>query len=253
STIPSSDLGKIGRKPQRDATTAILDALDEERGVPGALLLVHGPEGAGLAEFLASLESWRGWPRGARVKKLHPTDEDPARIAASIPGALGEAGLTEDNPFAAAIARRYENDCAVVILTRQRGWRPESFQNEFWRPLYDRLKPRWSGQKALKKFILVRVLAGLADPGPAIQSCDPAPAQYDWTRALALPRCGDLTERDIKTWLSDDLMLDRDRVVTITKEAIRGDDGAIDGTPLYVFERLRGHGFWDELAEREAE
>jgi hypothetical protein len=250
--IPSGQLGRIGRNLQIDSTKSLILALGSQTSVPGATMIAHGDETAGLAEFLDFLDDWSGWGHAARIMTLSPTNEDPAVLAEWIRRALGETDSAEGDRLdllATGIARRCEREPIVVILKRPRGWRPERFQTEFWLPLFDRLQARWTSTGSRKKFILVRAFEGPKEPGQAqpIQVGEPSQPQHDWTRAFLLPRCDDLTEAHVASWLSD-LGLDPGHAARVAREAVRRSDGTPDCEPLHVFARLRTDGFWEEVA-----
>jgi hypothetical protein len=119
SSIPSAQLGRIGRESQIEAIKSILIALAGQPTVPGASLVVHGHESAGLAEFLDFLGSWRGWGSTARARTLSPTDDDWTYLAAWIQRAIGETDAAGDDPLemlAGAIARCCEVAMPLTVL-----------------------------------------------------------------------------------------------------------------------------------------
>jgi Domain of unknown function (DUF4062) len=250
--IPPTQLGQIGRDKQLQTIKSILFGLASQPAAPGAFIVVRGQESGGLAEFIELLNRWKGWGRTARVR-VCPSDDDLAKLVAWVRRAIDDTEPTESNPFdalAQGIARRGEHELLVVIIKQRRGWQPERFQAQFWRPLHDRLLSRRSASGNRSRFVLVRVFAQPIGPDEAqlMQACEPAQANFDWTRALLLPPCEDLTEQQVASWLmSDELGLDLDQAARVAKDAVHRNDGVIDGTPLHVFDRLRADGFWEKL------
>jgi hypothetical protein len=251
SSIPSAQLGRIGRDSQIETVKSILIALAGQPTVPGACLAVHGPENAGLAEFLDFLSSWRGWGSSARVRPLCPTDQDTTYLAAWIQRAIGETDASGGKPLdtlAGGIARRCDREFPIIIIKQRRGWQLEQFQEQFWRPLYEKLLRLWNSSRTRKQFILVRVLANpsTSDKKQSVQGCELGQTKFDWTCPLTLPVCGELNEGQVASWLID-LGFDSHRALRIAREAVHQTDGTLDGVPLHVFDRLRADGFWEEL------
>lgn len=249
--INPDELGRIGRREQRERLDRVLESFGDRRDEPCIAFVVHGPEHHGqreFAEYLARRPEWDGMD--VRVGQA-PDPGNAASLAGwlcsqlgePVPGGTGVDGLA--GLLAARLARR-----SVVVVLRSIGGSPgrlTSFRDLFWLPLRAALlQRRPAGSGRLHCFVIEHE-ALPADPGPAlaVERID-EPGQ-DYSVLLALPRLTPITRAQVRSWLNDitrpktgaGIVLDEARRDAIAEFAVAG-----GGQPPVVYDRLAREGFW---------
>jgi len=246
-SIPSTELGAIGREEQLKALRRLLVALGER--TPALCVVVHGREGWGQQELLDHLAHWPDWSC-AGGPRLGRNREDLSALVAWSAVELGhtgpEAALDDLAELAVAACAR---DNPVLLLQQHGLASLEAFQRGFWQPLQSRILAHMPPRKAQKRLVVVvRHDRPLAEAGPddawTLERVAP-----DVAKLIALPECGAITAEQVQDWLFEQLPLDAAEIGALARRATTDPEGVADGTPHLVYQRLRDAlPNWAELA-----
>lgn len=249
--IPADELGRIGRRDQREKLAQALEAFADRRDERCVAFVVHGPEGHGqsqFAEYLARRGEWDGMD----VRDgLAPQPDSAASLAGwlcsqlgePVPGGAGIDGLA--TLLAARLAQR-----SVVVVLRSLGEQPgrlAAFQAGFWVPLRDALAQRRPAGAGRLYCFVIEHEALPPDPGAALAAGPLDDPGQDYARLLALPRLTPITRAQVRGWLTEigdpkngaGIVLDEARRDAIAERAVAG-----GGNPPIVYDRLAREGFW---------
>jgi hypothetical protein len=248
--IPSSVLGTIGRKPQRDALERALLGV-RAANVPGMCVVVHGAEDTGQFAFLSFLESWDDWEINGRPRRITPPHD---RFDATSVVAAALAELADAQPIATAAATpdelarvlvaRCRDEPVVLMLPhvdRMTGGL-SAFHQDVWTPIMAAARAQRQAVGAAHPFSAVLAVTTPQRP-PLEASLWPgmldAP-NVDWDRLLLLPELGAFTASDIREWLETYGVKLKERT-EIANRVTK------DGVPRAVFDRLNGENLWNRI------
>ncbi|MFZ1415773.1 MAG: DUF4062 domain-containing protein [Defluviicoccus sp.] len=255
--IPASELGEIDREAQRDAIHDALQALRRRPEVPAMCLVIQGEETAGHSAFLDWLSHWDIWEISRDFVPVTPPHDHfdassliaaaISNLAGGLPGSAAGVGA-----LAEVVLRRLDKEPVVLTLSalhRLQGGL-EAFHAGFWRPLFEALRVKWQLKMATHRLEMAEHRLVLlvdwreffsAEPADLLWPGDPAAPNVDYSLLLPLPPLEPFRPIDVEAWLRRLGMQGR-QCREIAERVTRG------ATPLLVFERLNGEGFWDELA-----
>lgn len=256
SRLSAPMLGALGRQPQETTIQKTLARLSGTPEAPAVAMVVHGDEDAGQRAFLARIiHRW--------LNKLHPKPAIgrlplgkptiPALVAwlARTLGLPNPVGIATPEQLADQVALELQHQPMGFVLDRigdlQGGAR--SFQRDFWRPFWSRL--RMLRQQTPTPHRLVAVLADYTgNPDAWGETVMPPPAPGaptdDYARLLLIPRLGPFSDDDLLSWLEEMEVPDdaSGRRAELVRRVLHNEAGALDPTPLHVFNRLLGETLW---------
>ncbi len=249
--IPDDELGRIGRRDQRDQLARAVEAFADRRDERCIAFVVHGAEGHGqtqFAEYLARHEQWDGMDV---LDGLAPQSDGAASLAGWLCGLLDEPalGAAAIDALAALLAARVALRSVVVVL-RSLGDRPgrlAAFQAGFWAPLRDALRQRKPAGSGRLYCFVIEHEALPANPGSELADTPIDDPDQDYARLLALPRLMPITRAQVRAWLTEiadpkagaGVVLEEARREAIAERAVAG-----GGNPQIVYDRLAREGFW---------
>jgi hypothetical protein len=260
--IPDEELGAIGRNRQLSALDGMLGKMRMALDAPAMCVLVHGSENCGYRQFIAFLKTTEVWElENSDPFPIKPADmTNLSAIIASMAQHLGK--VSEPQSIASlgeAIIRRCERDNVVFIIEDigSQTDRLAAFQTGLWAPLEQELRKRWlKAHKGKGRCTIVVVDRALTPEGEFTKYVTSAGTDNDddsvdnFNLLLALPPLTYLSESDVADWLKSlavrglkDLKQQVERL-RIAQRVTRARDGSPDGSPLNVYDRLEGEGFW---------
>ena len=248
------ELGLLGRKPQLDAVEDILNVIKGRAEVPAVAMLVGGNEDVGQRQLLMQL--------GKRLKSggrpplfgRPPTKTFDAVTLAQwvgqiVPGGQ-EVSTVEELADALHAGLLQQQLCAVVEQVNLLVGGVVAFRNNFWEPLYKRLKELRRQQPTQHRLVIIAAdYTGRADLyAQAAAPYDPEESPADYSTPLALPPLKQITPNHLLNWFGALGIEDSPpgRLASLVEQALTNPSGENDGTPLRVFNRLQGLNLWPE-------
>ncbi|MFL6336589.1 MAG: DUF4062 domain-containing protein [Pyrinomonadaceae bacterium] len=255
------ELGLLGRDKHLQAITnalAVAPAYPEE---PGLVLLASGNEYAGQRAFLQRLRMTDEVRAGRPPRIVLPPDGcDAAALVQQLGGSLGLAGGAASTPpeLAEAVHAGLQQQqlCFVLDQVHRFAGGVAAFREQVWLPLYARLKELRAERPTEHRLVgFVADYSGRADArGGAVEDFDEG-ATPAYSRLLRLPPLRPFNKADLMLWMNALKVPDKPpggnpgRRGRIADAVLKGADGLLDGTPLRVFDQLRGEDLWPQGEE----
>lgn len=256
--VTDEEWGRLGRAQQIDTFEKILNRAQLYSQVPAVAILVHGNEDAGqtvfLKQLLANKKLRSGRPPGfGRPQVVQYGIKVLMQWVGESLGVI-TPGMETESPaeLADLIFEELKDQQLCFVLKQVQGLSGgvEAFYNEFWQPLYARLKERCESNSIGHR--LIAVVLDYTD-----QTDLPDTIAVDWKTTitaedykflLKLPILNEITEDDLMDWFTaldipENIMGDRLALVNFARNAATG---GVDGTPLRVFDRLSQVALWPE-------
>ena len=209
-----------------------------------------------LTPFWFRLRRLRNYHPKRRIGRLPPGSNALDTLVAWVAGTLGLANVSSlDTPEALAerVIEELKHQQLYFVIDRvgaDYAGGVRAFQQTFWQPFWTRLKLlRSQPQIANRLVAIVTDYSGEAAVwADAAVGAKPG-ARTDFSKLIKAPQLGDIDENDLLEWLEELEVPDNPagRRAQLAQRALKDDKtGAVDGTPLHVFERLKGEPLWPE-------
>jgi uncharacterized protein DUF4062 len=245
--VPDDELGGIGRERQIAAMKRLRRDFGRSQHA-ASCFVVHGDELSGQQEFLEHLAAAKWWGAGVTPIVGRPIENGSEAFRGWIARSLNSPAAGESWASLVELLRSRGRPNPAVILAR---WSCcaslQEFYTTIWQPLCSAVSARAAADPAGRVLLVVATEESLGRPlPPFIQDVESVPD--DASRLGALPRCDDITEEQVETWLQD-LGLPDQRISEVARRATRrGND--VDGNPVHVFRRLRNElADWDVIVQ----
>ena len=258
SLLRDDQLGRLGRGEQYEAMKKLFSGLAAHPDVPAVAILVHGGKDQGHRAFVAYVQGRllkSHYPK-RKIGRLPPGSSTVQALVAWVAGTLGltnASGVDTPEALAEQVVKELKHQPLQFGIDRLKmdyaGGLP-AFQQLFWSPFWTRLKVLRSEQHIANRLVvIVTDYSGDASTwgGAAVEANPGTP--LDGSKLIAVPRLGTIEERDLYEWFDDlevpDSPLGHRK--DLVRRALRDEEsGDVDGTPLRVFERLKGERLWPE-------
>lgn len=259
SPLREDQLGRLGREPQHGAIKKLLSGLAAHPDVPAVAMLIHGDEDEGQRAFVAYVQSslFKNHHPKRKIGRLPPGSSTVQALVAWVAGTLG-LGSASSVDTAEALAERVIDELKhqqlIFVIDRLGAdctGGIHGFQQTFWEPFWTRLKALRSQQQIANRLVAIVTdysgdsgnWAGVAVDAEIKKTKD------DFSKLIAVRRLSHIEESDLYDWF-DELDVPDSPPGRRAHLALRalGDEesGNLDGTPLHVFERLKGERLWPE-------
>jgi hypothetical protein len=223
----------------------VLSLAAAERQVPAVALVVHGPEDAGHAEFLAALAKAESSLGHCRVGTLPTRQSSIAALTAWVGQACGLShrdGLTTPEALADRLFPELKRSPLACVLARIGliAGGLQAFTDGFWTPLYRRLEQLAAGQPFQHQLTVVvgHVTNDTAGVEAATNALLPDDDLLDYARPIRLPRLDAISRAPLVTWLREQHIA-ANRLNDLADSVLKDDSGNDDRIPSRVFRRLR--------------
>jgi len=127
---------------------------------------------------------------------------------------------------------------------------PVPFKKTFWQPFWTTLKLfRTRYQIANRLVAIITDYSGDASNWADVAIEPKLEIAIDFSKLIKMPRLGHIAESDLYEWFDELEVPDSPagRRAQLALRALRDEEsGEFDGTPLHVFERLKGERLWPE-------
>jgi hypothetical protein len=253
-TLTDEQLGALGHWQQLTDVQTILMGSAAYPEVPAVALLVWGDEDAGQQLFLRRLlktKALRGCrPASPSGKPACGHYDLPVLIhwVAAVLGIAAGDEVATPADLADRVAKELKGQPLYFVLDQihRLAGGVTAFQNDFWRPFYDRLQTLRAQQRIAHRLIAIVVdYSGDARGWESVTCRSDAPyGATSYQQLLEIPRLDPFTKPDIVRWLLEELELADDgtgRLAGIANDVLQDALGKLDPTPRRVFERLRNH------------
>ncbi len=258
SLLREDQLGRLGRGVQYEAIKKIFSGLAAYPDVPAVAILVNGDKDKGLSAFLAYMQASllkKHYPK-QRINRLPPGSSSLQALVALVARTLGlenASGVDTPQALAELVVRELKHQQLYFVIDRlganYSGGLP-AFQQFFWEPFWARLKVlRGQQQIANRLLAIVTDYSGDANNWTDVAMDAKPGVPLDFSKLIVAPRLGDISESDLYEWLEELEVPDipRNRRQELVKLALTDEKSKeFDGTPLHVFERLKGERLWPE-------
>jgi len=256
--VRDDQLGRLGRKVQRDAVDALLAGIAGRPEEPGLAMACLGGEDMGQRAFLTYLASHTlaTYGRKSRLHRLPVDHAHPASLPSWIARQLGVA----DDPLpqtpedlAERVARELRSQSLYFVLDRVddlAGGRA-AFERHFWTRFYAHLRALRGRERSSHRVVAV-VADYRVDSAAALGKLPDYDSQsLDYSKVVPLPGLQPFERRHVLQWLADLQVPDVPvgRRGQLAERALKNAHGAEDRVPTRVFDRLRSEALWPERPE----
>jgi hypothetical protein len=258
SLLREDQLGELGRGVQHEAIKKIFSGLSAHPDVPAVAILVNGNKDEGQRAFVAYVQGslLKNHHPKRKIGRLPPGSGTVQALVTWVAGTLGLAnasGVDTPEVLAERVVEELKHQQLFFGIDRLKadyaGGIP-AFQQFFWEPFWTRLKTLRSQQHIANRLVaIVTDYSGDASNW-ADAAVDARPGvPRDLSKLIAIPRLGDIEESDLYEWFDElevpDSPLGHRK--DLAQRALRDEESdELDGTPLHVFERLKGERLWPE-------
>lgn len=258
SPLHEDQLGKLGRGVQHEAIKKIFSGLAAHPDVPAVAVLVNGDKNQGQRAFVAYVQGslLKNYYPKQNIGRLPPGSSTLQALLAWVAGTLGlenASGIDTPQTLAERVVDELKHQQLYFVIERLRadyaGGFP-AFQQSFWEPFWTRLKVL-RGQRRITNRLVAIVIDYSGDASNwADVAVDAKPGTpLDFSKLIVAPRLGDIEESDLYEWFDELEVPDSPlghRKDLVQRALMDEESGEFDGTPLHVFERLKGERLWPE-------
>lgn len=258
SLLRDDQLGRLGRGRQHEAIKKIFSGLAALPDVPAVAILVSGNKDEGQRAFVAYVQGslLKNHHPKRKIGRLPPGSGTVQALVAWVAGTLGLAnasGVDSPEVLAERVAEELKHEQLYFVIDRLRGDYAggfPAFEQFFWEPFWTRLKTLRSQQQIGNRLVAIVIDYSGDASNRADVSVDAKPSMaLDFSKLIVAPRLGDIEESDLYEWFEELEVPDRPlgHRKELVQRALRDEEsGKLDGTPLHVFERLKGERLWPE-------
>ena len=258
SLLSEDQLGRLGRGVQHEAIKRILSGLAAHPDVPAVAILVNGNKNGGQRAFVTYVQGslLKNYHQKRKIGRLPPSSNTVQALVtwvASTLGLVSVSGIDTPQSLAERVVEELKHQQLYFVIDRltadYAGGFP-AFQQSFWEPFWTQLKDL-RGQQQIANRLVVIVTDYSGDANHWVDAAvEPKPGvPLDYSKLLIAPRLGDISESDLYEWLHELEALDSPsgHRKYLVQRALRDEESdEIDGTPLHVFERLKGERLWPQ-------
>jgi Domain of unknown function (DUF4062)/inactive STAND len=253
--VSDEQLGRLGRKPQVDAVTAVLAQVTDYATVPAVAMIVSGDDDAGHRAFLSRLINtvFKNYYPKSRLNRLPVECGNPGVLTSWIAQSLGiRDSIQTPEELAERVAQELKRQSMYFVLDRVADLvgGAMAFCDSFWLPFYRELQDLRTEQQFSHRLVAV-VTDYCGDQSSwEAASCIPDPklGPPDYSKLLLIPKLDRFKRSDILEWLDELEIPDEPagRRSQLANRAMHNSKGQDDPVPIRVFERLRGELLWPE-------
>jgi iSTAND domain-containing protein len=260
--LREEQLGRLGREPQHGAIKNLISGLAAYPDVPAVAVLVHGGKDDGQRTFVAYVlhSLLRNYYPKQKIGRLPLGGNAVEALVAWVAGMLGLKNLSSvatPESLAERLVEELKYQQLYFVIDRvgtDYAGGVRAFQQTFWQPLWTRLKVLRSQQSIANRLVaIVTDYSGDASDwaGVALDAKPGIPT--DFSKLIKIPKLGHIEMSDLLNWLDELEVPDNPagRRAQLAQRALKDEDtGPLDGTPLHVFERLKGEPLWPKGDDR---
>jgi inactive STAND len=258
SQLHEEQLGRLGRESQHGALRKLLSGLAAYPDVPAVAVLLHGDKDEGQRAFVAYVLDTllRHYYPKRKIGRLPAGNNTVEALVAWVAGTLGLTKVSSiDTPEALAerVVEELKHEQLHFVIDRvgaDYAGGVTAFQQAFWQPFWTRLKLLRSQQQIANRLVAIVTDYSGGSGNWAYATVDAKPGvPIDFSKLIRAPRLGHIEASDLYDWLEELEVPDSPagRRVELAQRALKDEEsGASDGTPLHVFERLKGEPLWPE-------
>lgn len=258
SSLHEDQLGKLGRGMQYEAIKKILSGLAAYPDTPAVAILVNGDKNQGQRAFVAYVQGslLKHYHPKRKIGRLPPGSSTVQALVAWVAGTLGlenASGIETPQALAEHVVEELKHQQLYFVIDRLRadysGGFP-GFQQSFWEPFWTRLKVLRTQRQIVNRLVTIVIdYSGDASSWADVAVRVEPGVQLDFSKLILAPRLGSFQESDLYEWF-DELEVPDSPLgyrKDLATRALRDEEsGEFDGTPLHVFERLKGERLWPE-------
>ncbi|MBS0150205.1 MAG: DUF4062 domain-containing protein [Nitrospira sp.] len=256
--LREDQLGKLGRRVQHEAIKKIFSGLAAYPDVPAVAILVNGDKNEGQRAFVAYVQGslLKNHHPKRKIGRLPPGSNTVQALVAWVAGTLGlenVSGVDTPQALAEHVVGELKHQQLYFVIDRLRadyaGGFP-AFQQFIWEPFWTRLKALRGQQQIVNRLVaIVTDYSGDASSWADVAMDAKPGVPLDFSKLIVAPRLVDIDESDLYEWFDEHEVPDSPlghRKDLAQRALMDEESGEFDGTPLHVFERLKGERLWPE-------